>query len=143
MVYQRDYIMRMIEMIGDLVAGILGMIRKGEFERAARSIENAYHEVLREDAAFFSSLPVDALTDTLLGEHHYTNGHLEVLSHLFYAEAELLYARGEKLDSLPFYQKSLKLLEHVVRESRTYSIEKQKRLDLMRDRVAELSSGPA
>ncbi len=31
--YQKDYILRMIEMLGDLIAGIFGLIRKGEYSR--------------------------------------------------------------------------------------------------------------
>jgi hypothetical protein len=32
--YQKDYILRMIEMLGEMIAGILGLIKKGEFEQA-------------------------------------------------------------------------------------------------------------
>ena len=40
--YQQDYILRMIEKIGVLVSGILGRIKKGEFQEASQSIDNAY-----------------------------------------------------------------------------------------------------
>ena len=37
--YQRDYILRMIEMIAELVAGILGLIKKGDLEKASDAID--------------------------------------------------------------------------------------------------------
>jgi hypothetical protein len=51
--YQRDYILRMIEMMGDFIAAILKMMKKEQFPEAFRMIENAYFEFLKEDAAFF------------------------------------------------------------------------------------------
>jgi hypothetical protein len=45
--YQKDYILRMIEMLGDLIAGILGLIKKGEFEKAADKLENLYLGMLK------------------------------------------------------------------------------------------------
>ena len=56
--YQQDYILRMIEKIGILINGILGLIKKGDFQEASLSIDDAYQDVLKEDAAFFNSIPI-------------------------------------------------------------------------------------
>jgi hypothetical protein len=80
--YQKDYILRMIEMLGDLIAGILGLIKKGEFEKAKEKLENLYYGMLKEDSAFFRDIPENELTDRLLYQHNYNNGHLEVLAEL-------------------------------------------------------------
>lgn len=130
--------MRMIEMIGELVAGILGMIKKGQFDRASQSLENAFMEVLREDAAFFAAIPVENLTDVLLREHNYTRGHLEILSELFFAQAELLRAQGHGTQALGHFRRSLQLLEFVNRESKTFSFEKEARLKAIRTGIADL-----
>ena len=47
--YQRKYILRMIEKIGVLGSGILGRIKKGEFQEASHSIDHAYQDVLKTD----------------------------------------------------------------------------------------------
>jgi hypothetical protein len=138
MAYQRDYIMRMIEMIGELVAGILGMLKKGQLDRASEAIEHAFVDILREDAAFFIAIPPEELTEVLLREHNYTRGHLEVLAELFYAQAELMYAQGNGTGSLGYFNRSMKLLEFVMKESNTFSFAKQERLKQIRTRVAEL-----
>ena len=136
--YQRDYIMRMIEMIGELVAGILGLIKKGNFQQASLSLENAYYNFLKEDAALLRNINKEKMTDELIKEHNYTNGHLEILSELFYAEAELLYAKGNHRESIEFYEKTLILYEFVAQESKSFSLEKQSRILSIQDRIIKL-----
>ncbi len=130
----------MIEKIGILVSGILGLIKKGQFQEASQSIEDAYQDVLKEDAAYFNKIPLNKLTHRLIREHYYTNGHLEILSELFYAQAELSYAEGNQKNSLQFYQKSLMLLEFVMIDSRSYSVDKQTKSSFIQKRIAELNS---
>lgn len=135
--YRKDFIMRMIEMIGELVAGILGYIKKGEFSKASESIEKAYTDTLNEDAAFFAKIPLEDLTNILIEKHNYSNGHLEILLELFYAQAELSFAQKNMDESKVFYQKSLKLLSYVLEENKVFSFEKQARLQYLKDRISE------
>lgn len=60
--YQKDYILRMIEMLGDLIAGILGLIKKGEYKKASEQLGKIYYDMLKEDAAFFRTIPENELT---------------------------------------------------------------------------------
>lgn len=138
--YQKDYILRMLEMLAELVAGILGLIKKGDFQKASQSIDHAYMDLLKQDAGFFQNIPLNKLTDNLIQEHHFTNGHLEILSELFYAQAELSFAQNNHSKSLEFYQKSLHLLEFVIKESQTFSLEKQSKITFLKKRIAELES---
>ncbi|MBN2350578.1 MAG: hypothetical protein JXJ22_17200 [Bacteroidales bacterium] len=138
--YQRDFILRMIEMLGELIAGILGLIKKGNFQKASQSIENAYQELLKQDASYFNKIPYNDLTDTLIREHNFTNGHLEILSELFYAQAELSYAQGNYNESLEFYQKSLILLKFIIKELKIFSFEKQSKIDHLQNRIDELEN---
>lgn len=133
--YQKDFILRMIEMLGDLIAGILGLIRKGDFQQASQSIDNAYYNFLKEDAAYFRHIPREKLTEELIREHNYSNGHLEMLSELFFVEAELLYAKGNQDESIEFYEKVLILCEFVERESKLFSAAKQSRLSMIKSRI--------
>jgi hypothetical protein len=136
--YQKDYILRMIEMIGDLIAGILGLIRKGDFNKASEEIGKIYHDVFREDSSFFMKIPEENLTHKLLREHNYTNGHLEILAELFNIEAELEFARGNKKESLILFSKSLILFEFIDNEQKTFSFERIKKMELIRERIKEL-----
>ena len=138
--YQRDYILRMIEMIGDLIAGILGLIKKGDHEKATQALENAFYDFLKKDSAFFTSIPKEKLTSKLLEEHNFTNGHLEILSELFYAQAKLSFAQKKIADSLLNYEKSLLLLEFTEKESKTFSAEKQSRITSIQNQIARLKT---
>jgi len=136
--YQKDYILRMIEMLADLIAGILSLIKKGDFQRASQAIENVFYDFLKQDAAFFDNIPREDLTTKLLGEHNFTNGHLEILAELFYVQAELSEAQGKQNNSLGYYEKSLTLFEFVEKETKTFSAERQSRISLIGDQISKL-----
>ena len=137
--YSKDYILRMIEMIGQLIAAIMGKVRKGEYETASEQLSNLYYDVLREDAAYFRNMPVSDLTSRVLIEHNYTNGHLEILAELFYAEAELCIAKGDNKGCLEYSEKSLVILEFIDSEMKTYSLERINKMESIRKRIDTLS----
>ena len=135
--YQRDYLLRMIEMIGDLIAGILGKIRKGNFNKASEQLSNIYYDVLKEDASYFRTLPEERLTDKLLQEHNFTNDHLEILAELFNAEAELCLATGNKPGSIEYSRKSLILFRFIDAQQKTYSLERINKIEAIQKRIEE------
>jgi len=138
--YQKDYILRMIEMLGDLLAAIFGIVIKGDYFKASEKLEQIYFDMLKEDAVFFRSIPKEELTHRLLEEHNYTSGHLEILAELFNAEAELALAQGDSTGSLEFSEKSLLLFEYVDVYRRTLSLERLDRMSVLRERVERLST---
>jgi predicted translin family RNA/ssDNA-binding protein len=131
---QRDYILRMIEMIGELIAGVLGLIKKKDYQKASNTLDQAYYNFLKEDAAFFRNIPTEKLTKNLLQEHDYSYGHLEILSELFYAQAELFKAEGKADEAREYYEKSLILLEFVMKEEKVFSLEREKRINLLKEK---------
>jgi len=136
--YQKDYILRMIEMLGELLAGIFGLIKKGEYRRASEQIGRIYYSILKEDAAFFRTIPEADLTHKLLYEHNYTNSHLEILAELFNAEAELTFAQGKKSESIEYSRKSLILFEFIDTDQKTYSLERINKMESIRKRIENL-----
>ena len=125
----------MIEMLGDIIAGILGLIKKGEYKQASDQLGKIYYDMLKEDAAFFRTIPEDELTPKLLKEHNYTNGHLEILAELFNAESELELAQGNRSGCLEYSKKSLILFKFVDREQKTYSLERTEKMAAIRNRI--------
>ena len=128
----------MVEMLGELLRAIFGMITRGNYDQAAQTITEAYLTMLRKDAAFFQHIPANELTTVLITDHNYTNAHLEVLAELLYAEATLWFAQSHKVDSLSCYQKSLVLFEFVDKTYRTYSNDRQERMEQIRKRILEM-----
>jgi len=137
--YQKDYFLRMIGMIRELIMGILGLIRKGEITKAGDEIEDLFNDFLRHDSAFFISIPARELTQKLLQEHNYTNGHLEILAWLFDVDAELELARENKKMSLELYRKSLILFEFIDNEQKTYSSERIEKMTAIKKRINQLA----
>jgi hypothetical protein len=133
--YQKDFVLRMIEMAGKMIAGILGLIKKGEFEEAEEQLGSIYYDILKEDAAFFREIPETELTQKLLQDHNYTNGHLEVLAELFNIEAELELAQGNNSGCLEYSRKSLILFEFIDAEYKIYSDERIRKMKSIRDRI--------
>jgi hypothetical protein len=137
--YQKDYILRMIEMLGDLIAGILGLIKKGEYYQASEQLGKIYYDMLKEDAAFFRNIPGNELTNKLLNDHNYTNGHLEILAELLYAESELGFAQGNKTGCLEYSKKSLLLFEFIDVQQRTYTPDRIKKMKILKERIRDCS----
>jgi hypothetical protein len=133
--YQRDYILRMIEMAARMLAAILGQIKGGDTLKASEDLENMYYDILKEDAAFFRDIPLDKLTEKLLTEHNYTNGHLEILAELFSAEAELCHAKKDQKGCIEYSRKSLKLFEFIDNELKTYSEERVGKMNGLKSRI--------
>ncbi|WP_321515927.1 hypothetical protein [Marinifilum fragile] len=133
--YQRDYVLRMIEMIGELIALILGLLKKKNTKKASQILENAYRDFLKEDASFFRSLPKEKLTNSLLQEHNYTDEHLQVLAELFYAEAEIQNAKEQKALASEYYEKSLILFRFVAENSTNFSLGIQQKIDILQKKL--------
>jgi hypothetical protein len=138
--YQKDYILRMIEMLGDLLAAVLGLIKKGDYKKASEQLGKIYYDMLKEDAAFFRAIPADELTFKLLKEHNYSNGHLEILAELFNAEAELDIAQGNRSGCLEYSTKSLILFEFIDNEQKTYSLARIEKMNAIRNRIETLGA---
>jgi len=136
--YQKDYILRMIEMLGDMLAAIFGLVRKGDFEQATEKLEHIYYDILKEDASFFRSIPKEDLTHKLLEEHNYTNGHLEILAELFNADAELAGAQDNSQECLEYSEKSLLLFEFVDLHQKTLSMDRLDKMTIIRDRILKI-----
>ncbi len=128
----------MVEMIGDLIAAFLGLLKKGDLDQAEKLIERGYIELLRNDASFFLLIPKEQLTDKLIGEHHYEHYHLEILAELFYAEAKLSEVQNRPQQSLACYEKSLILSEFLEQNDKTWSARREERKIFLEDKIAEL-----
>jgi len=136
--YQKDYILRMVEMIGDLIAAFLGLLKKGDLDQAEKMIERGYIELLHNDASFFLLIPKEQLTDQLVGEHHYEHYHLEILAELFYAEAKLAEAQNKPEHSLACYEKSQILTTFLEQHDKTWSARREERKNFLGDKISDL-----
>ena len=97
--YQRDYIVRLIEQLGRFVAQILEMATRGKHDSAAALVEQGYHQAIGVGGAALDALGPDSVV-TLLpdgGENPLAVG---ALGRLIAADAALRAAAGEVEASL-------------------------------------------
>jgi hypothetical protein len=137
--YQKDYILRLIEQVFKFISEVLNLIKKGELNEASEQLEKSYYDFLKEDAVVFRNIEEKQLTGKLLQEHNYTNGHLEILAELFNAEAKLEQAKGHRKESFEYSRKTLLLLEFIDREFKTYSAERLEKIEEIKNRLKQLN----
>lgn len=140
MAYHKDYILRMMEMMAEMIAIFLGLLKKGDTKQAEKRLNNAYRDFLKEDAAFFHQLPVEQMTNQLLEKHNYTHQHLKILSELFYAEGELSLKNRDKNRAKSAFEKAIFIREFIDIEGSTFSITDQERMKLLKGRITDLNS---
>jgi hypothetical protein len=136
--YQKDYILRLIEEMTKFLAVVFGLMKKGDYQKASEQLEKSYFELLKENAAYFRAIPWEDLTHELLDKHNYTNGHLEVLAELFNAEAELCLAKKDNPGALIYSLKSIILYRFIDAEYRTYSQERLDKMEEIEGRIRQL-----
>jgi hypothetical protein len=78
------------------------------------------------------------LTNKLLNDHHFTNGHLGILAELFFAEATLSEAQNKPDHSLDCYEKSLILLKFLEQDDKTWSAQREERKSQLKERITVL-----
>lgn len=137
--YQKDYILRMIEMFGEMLAGIFGLLRKRRYEEASQAIENAYADLLRKNSSEILKVDADRLPDVLQRDFGFNQQQLEVVAGLLYAEAELNFRQKKFSKSKLNFQKSLAIFKYLEKEQKIYSVERQDQISDIEKRISEIS----
>ncbi len=120
---ERDYLMRQLRMLFDVISKIIRHRRKGENEGAQDEI-NYFYSCLKIDEDI-KTMNIEALFDLLVNIKKLTNEHIEMVAFVLKEQGELSDQRESKLD---FFRKSYFLLDKVDRESLTFSMDRQMKM---------------
>lgn len=129
----------MIEMFGEMLAGIFGLLRKRRYKEASQAIENTYAELLRKNASDILKVDKERLTEVLQKDFDFNQKQLEVVAGLLHAEAELNFRQKNFSESKSLYQKSLTILEYLDKEQKIYSVERQNQISDIEKRISDIS----
>jgi hypothetical protein len=129
----------MLEMMAELLAILLGLIKKGDTQQAQKRINNAYRDFLKQDAVFFDAISADEMINELLEKHDYTNDHLNILSQLFYVEGEVSIKTQNQERGKLMFAKALKILNYLDQTEANFSLERNNRIQQVSDRLNQLS----
>ncbi|WP_320110316.1 hypothetical protein [Draconibacterium orientale] len=120
---EKDYLMRQLMMLFEVIQKILRHRRKGEDEEAEKQIQ-FFYEYLKIDENV-EKLSVEALIDLLEKDKKLVNEQLEMVAFVLKEQGELADSDDKRLD---FFRKSYFILQKVERESISFSMDRQMKL---------------
>ncbi len=123
MAIEKDFLMRQLAMLFELISKIVRYRKNGEKEKALDEIAYFYQN-LRIDSDI-KMMRIDELLTFLQKDKNLSNEHLEMVAFVLKEQGELEETLQSKLD---FFRKSYFLLRKVDRESSTFSMDRQMKL---------------
>lgn len=135
---QKDYILRIIEQLGEFMVVIYSNLQKRKFRQAHKIIEDAYNELLQADAADFAKLPEEKIINTLQQKHDYNQEKMQVVAELMFAEAEVEFHSKKYGDAGAFYRKSLCIFRYLDEKQKIYSAERLEKIKVIEERLSKI-----
>lgn len=124
---EKDFIMRQLLMLFEVIHKILRYRKKGETENAEEEIKYFYECLkIEEDVR---TLNINELLDLLETKKKLSNEHIEMVAFVLKEQGELEEMADKKLD---FFRKAYFLLDKVEREATSFSMDRQMKLAELR-----------
>jgi phosphoglycolate phosphatase-like HAD superfamily hydrolase len=117
--YERDYIMRMIEVFAKMVAAILGLREKGELDKARALVEEAYDTILKVNSGEIKAYDEEQWKQFCSQR---SPEELEMLADLLKVEGEIMLDSGKPEGVCQLLFKALQLLKLVEAQSGSFSV---------------------
>lgn len=125
---ERDYLMRQLMMLFEVIHKIINFRKKGQKEEAEKQIRYFYNSLQIEIK--IQEKNIEELIEFLVSEKKFTNEHIEMIAFVLKEQGELAIKTGQKLD---FFRKAYFLLEKVDRESISFSMDRQMKMAELRE----------
>ena len=125
---EKDFLMRQLRMLFDVISKIIRHRKKGENENAMDEI-NYFYSCLKIDEDI-KTMNIEALFDLLVNIKKLTNEHIEMVAYVLMEQGELSKSMENKLD---FFRKAYFLFDKVDRESLTFSMDRQMKMAELRE----------
>lgn len=125
---EKDYLMRQLMMLFEVISRIIRFRKKGEDENALDEI-NYFYSCLKIDEEI-KTMNIEDLLDFLENVKKLTNEHIEMVAYVLKEQGEL---SGNKKTKLDFFRKSWFILDKVERESISFSMDRQMKMAELRE----------
>jgi len=125
---EKDYLMRQLLMLFEVIQKILRYRKKGEKEEALDEIRYFYSCLKIEQN--LDSMGIEQLIRFLENEKKLTNEHIEMIAFVFNEQGELAENDTQRIS---FFRKAWFLLNKVERESTSFSMDRQMKMAMLRD----------
>jgi hypothetical protein len=125
---ERDYLMRQLMMLFEVIEKIIRYRKKGENRLAEDEIEYFYSSLNIEKE--IKSMGIENLLIFLETEKKLTNEHIEMIAFVLKEQGELTEQEENKFN---FFRKAYFLLDKVERQSITFSMDRQMKMAELRE----------
>jgi len=131
--YEKDYIMKMIEAFSMMIAKIMGLREKEELDRAADLIQEAYDTILKINPDILQNLD-EAEWDKFCSDR--TPEELEMIAELLKLEGEIRIDTGDPEGVCRLLFKSLELLKIVDAKSNAFSVVRFEKISSLEEKLS-------
>lgn len=121
--FQRDYILRLIEEFAKFLAAITGLKAGGNLEEALKKIDEAYNEILELNPKLIKSLNNDEVLDYCKKEKRYDNQQMNMVAELLYQEGMIYAEEGDPVSARNVLEKSKVLIGYLMDNDSTFSFD--------------------
>jgi hypothetical protein len=125
--FERDFLMRQLMMLFEVIARIIRYRKNGQNENAREEIDYFYRCLAVDND--FIALSAEEMMKYLTTEKKLANEHLELIAFVLKEQGEIAESESEKL---AYFSKSWFLLDKVEHESTAFSVERQLRMAELR-----------
>lgn len=134
---ERDYLMRQIMQLLEIIQKILQFRKKGDKEEAEKQVD-FFYKVLRLEPDI-RQLSVSRLVETLVYEKKLTNEQLEMVAFILKEQGEMTDDATARID---YFTKSYIILQKVDREMISYSMDRAIKMGELREYLGEDQQNP-
>jgi len=121
--FQRDYILRLIEEFGKFLTAITGLKLEGKLEEALKKIDESYNELLEIDPVMVKSLKNEEVLAFFQEEKQYDNQQLNMAAELLYQEGMIYVEEGDPVSARNVLEKSKILINYLMDNDSTFSFD--------------------
>jgi hypothetical protein len=129
--FEKDYLMRLIQTLLDAINKIVNSIDKEDIEGAKVQLSDSYRLLGNQEEYFYNTGYEELIECFKLKEGNYLK-RVEFLGELIYLDAIIEADKTNKLEKL---EKSKKLFQHYVEYSKEYSFEINNKLILIKNEL--------
>lgn len=129
---RKDYLLRYFELLGLVLARIMGFKQKGQYDEALEVIEDSYKEALNLDITDLDNCDPEMLLIEMNVNKKFSNDQLKFLAELLYERAELFLLQHKKEMAKMNFRKSLVLFEFIESSEKIFSIGQDEKIKKIR-----------
>ena len=138
---QRDYLMRQIEQLGEvlavMLARLLGIKQEGDASMGLEELRQTYKSELDLNVEELIKIPKEEIIECFLRKNKLMIHHLEKIAELLQATGENLISYDRLKDGNNVLEKSLYILEYLQTTSKIYSMNRVMKIEYLKEMLKE------